>query len=54
MPIITINQAKKEEIDARAINNLPTEAVLKSPDGTPFKVTVENDGTLATQEVTDA
>lgn len=32
----------------------PTEAVLQSPSGTPFKVTVEDDGSLATQEVNNA
>lgn len=30
----------------------PTAAILQSPDGTPFRVTVEDDGSLATEEIT--
>lgn len=30
---------------------LPTEAVLQSPNGTPFKVMVGDDGNLMTQEI---
>ena len=31
---------------------LPTEAIIASPNGTAFRVTVEDDGTLATEEIT--
>lgn len=30
----------------------PTEAIIKSPDGTTYRITVENDGTLATEALT--
>lgn len=49
MSIITINQQKKEEIDARQL--LPTGTVIASPGGNAFKIMVDDNGKLETEPV---
>lgn len=34
-------------------DDLPTQALLQSPNGTPFKITVDDSGTISTQEVVE-